>query len=153
MIGLKKCAMLRKLTVCQPEFTVHSYRSGAVAQFWHGTILEPRYQAPGFGTGYNTRWCGSTITIDPALVLEKAGKLRQLRICNPLLGIKIPSCPLDQSRFEELEVTVINLYQGSSALFDQKRRQAITSAAEANAKHGSRWQWQMRRIDEFGCYA
>ncbi|GIZ37357.1 hypothetical protein CKM354_000080700 [Cercospora kikuchii] len=111
-IGLAKCALLRKLIVCHPMFSVQPRSNRGEDQFARaGSLIraDPIY-GPGFQ--YARRWWanGRPYTVDPILVLDKIGRLEKLGLVVPLEADRNVSWPLsillDVDRFVSLDITL-----------------------------------------------
>lgn len=167
-IGLDKVKMLRKLTVCHPDccFVPTSlkqamdFRDGSPF-FYMGETKEP-------GFVYETRWFDEGASRDPVLILQKAGKLKQLRLVSPVNtvspaqeDIKFVSNPFDVTCFDRLEVTVVSLRVPKPIKMDlftrfapelKDRRAAKRMARRRFQQTGEMWKYEDVVVDEFGRY-
>ncbi|PPJ51444.1 hypothetical protein CBER1_09166 [Cercospora berteroae] len=127
-IGLGKCALLRKLIVCHPMFSVYPRSNRGEDQFAKaGSLIraDPIYD-PTFT--YARRWWadGCHYTVDSILVLDKIGRLEKLGLVVPLEADPNVSWPLsillDVDRFASLDITLFWLEHESIRLIRDPTR-------------------------------
>ncbi|UJO19892.1 uncharacterized protein CLAFUR5_10456 [Fulvia fulva] len=126
-IGSEKAAMIRKLSVSHPGLNVlpeslSTLGTYAGAQIYISMIGDIRSE-PGFDTYSDKRWFESGKAIlDPVLVLEKIGKLRELRWIIPAFSrhgvVPYMESPVDQNKFENLTMTWAGVHTKQEYTFD-----------------------------------
>ncbi|KAK4495772.1 hypothetical protein PRZ48_013040 [Zasmidium cellare] len=162
-LGLNKCKMLRKISVCHPDCVRMPKSLTEGADFDDGSPFLPLGQSNDRAFNYETRWFDLKITTDPALVLQKAGKLKQLRLVSPAnTHNTFDYNPFDLKRFKDLEVSVVSLrydkfqIMGSQAAgypWMYKNPEAAKTMAEHHLeKTGEQWKYADIVIDEYGRY-
>ncbi|KAF2167971.1 hypothetical protein M409DRAFT_53909 [Zasmidium cellare ATCC 36951] len=121
----------------------------------------PDANRPGFL--YDTRWFDEEISIDPLLILQKAGKLQHLRLISPAnTHITFDYNPFDLTCFNDLKVTVVSLRSeklmptmGSDITlpWSHKDAEAAKNMAEQHLEEtGEKWEYFDKVIDEYGLY-
>lgn len=156
-IGLEKCKMLRKVTVCHPDFSVlPSSKTSDGNGFREGSIGIYALPIREDGFSYSDRWFESPMTKDPTLVLEKVPELEHLRIIIPMERSLVDQqegrvrALVDQQKFKDLKITlgVIRARRGPMAeRFTEA--QAMEKATEM-AQPG--WEKEVCSVSKYGRY-
>lgn len=158
--------MLRKVTVCHPDCIKLPNSRSKERDYNLGSPHLHLEHTKQDGFVYDKYWFDEDVSMDPVLVLQKAGKLEQLRLVAPA-----SSCdtfiysPIDPDYFQNLTTTVVSLRSQKHApvngeargvLEFQQYRKANDAAAHMAADHfavtGKEWKALDAVLDEYGRY-
>ncbi|OQO10607.1 hypothetical protein B0A48_03905 [Cryoendolithus antarcticus] len=165
-IQLRNCSMLRSITVRHPDLLFLRDTCSTASTFWDGIHFRTSY-----GERFRERWFDAPrfdlkgLLSDAASCLQLSGNLKHLRIIVSEYGDGDLRCPVNETKFDELEVTFTSLDipqtlaefpscfnypkdRGPAYLEENWWAQKIV---EASGKPG--WKWQWLEADENGCYA
>lgn len=162
-IGLDKSSMLRQVTVCYPQClrVPTSLKQGR--DFDGGSPFLRVYEINKPGFTYETRWFDEEITIDPLLILQKAGKLQRLCLVSPAnTHITFDYNPFDLTCFNDLKITVVSLRSEKlmptmgrdiTLPWSHKDAEAAKNMSEQHFEEtGEKWEYFDKVIDEYGRY-